>query len=47
MIRFALIGAGFIGTVHAANLAAHPGVEFRLVYDVDQRRAQTLAAAHG
>lgn len=47
MIRFALIGAGFIGTVHAANLAAHPGVEFRLVYDVDQRRAQTLAAANG
>ncbi|MCP2049232.1 UNVERIFIED_ORG: myo-inositol 2-dehydrogenase/D-chiro-inositol 1-dehydrogenase [Paenarthrobacter nicotinovorans] len=47
MIRFALIGAGFIGTVHAANLAAHPGVDFRLVYDVDRQRAQTLAAAHG
>jgi myo-inositol 2-dehydrogenase/D-chiro-inositol 1-dehydrogenase len=45
--RFALLGAGFIGSVHAANLAAHPGVDFRLVYDVDQARAQTLAAAHG
>ncbi|MCR1160308.1 Gfo/Idh/MocA family oxidoreductase [Paenarthrobacter sp. UW852] len=47
MPRFALLGAGFIGSVHAANLAAHPGIDFRLVYDVDQQRAQTLAAAHG
>lgn len=47
MQRFALLGAGFIGSVHAANLAAHPGVDFRLVYDVDQARAQTLAAGHG
>lgn len=47
MQRFALIGAGFIGSVHAANLAANPRVDFRLVYDVDQGRAQTLAAAHG
>lgn len=47
MQRFALIGAGFIGSVHAANLAANPGVDFRLVYDVDLSRAQTLAAAHG
>jgi myo-inositol 2-dehydrogenase/D-chiro-inositol 1-dehydrogenase len=47
MQRFALLGAGFIGSVHAANLAAHPGVDFRLVYDVDQNRARTLAAAHG
>lgn len=47
MQRFALLGAGFIGSVHAANLAAHPGVDFSLVYDVDQARAQTLAAAHG
>jgi len=47
MQRFALLGAGFIGSVHAANLAAHPGIDFSLVYDVDQSRAQTLAAAHG
>ncbi|TSE17308.1 oxidoreductase [Arthrobacter sp. KBS0703] len=47
MQRFALIGAGFIGAVHAANLAANPGVDFRLVYDVDLSRARTLAAAHG
>src|SRR5690349_2540550 len=47
MQRFALIGAGFIGSVHAANLAAHPGVDFALVYDVDHSRAAALAEAHG
>ncbi len=47
MQRFALLGAGFIGSVHAANLAAHPGVDFTVVYDPDNRRAQSLAAAHG
>ena len=47
MQRFALVGAGFMGSVHAANLAANPDVEFLLVYDVDQRRAETLAPAHG
>lgn len=47
MLRFALLGAGFIGSVHAANLAANPGVDFCLVYDVDQARARSLAAAHG
>jgi myo-inositol 2-dehydrogenase / D-chiro-inositol 1-dehydrogenase len=45
--RFALLGAGFIGSVHAANLAAHPDVAFTLVYDVDQSRAKALADAHG
>jgi myo-inositol 2-dehydrogenase/D-chiro-inositol 1-dehydrogenase len=46
MQRFALLGAGFIGSVHAANLAAHPDVDFALVYDVDHTRATTLAEAH-
>ena len=39
MHRFALIGAGFIGSVHAQSLAAHPDVDFALVYDVDHARA--------
>ncbi|KLU08972.1 Gfo/Idh/MocA family oxidoreductase [Kocuria sp. SM24M-10] len=47
MQRFALIGAGFIGSVHAHSLAAHPGVDFRYVYDLDPARAAHLAAAHG
>ncbi|MFZ7086514.1 Gfo/Idh/MocA family oxidoreductase [Curtobacterium sp. RRHDQ10] len=45
--RFALIGAGFIGAVHAANLAAHPDVDLRLVVDIDADRAGALAGAHG
>ncbi|MDN3310265.1 Gfo/Idh/MocA family oxidoreductase [Microbacterium oryzae] len=47
MQRFALIGAGFIGSVHAQSLAAHPDVDFRFVYDVDFGRAEALAARHG
>lgn len=47
MQRFALVGAGFIGTVHAANLAAHPDVELVGVHDVDGDRARTLAARSG
>jgi myo-inositol 2-dehydrogenase/D-chiro-inositol 1-dehydrogenase len=46
MTRFALIGAGFIGGVHAANLAAHPGVDLALVYDIDSTRAEAVAAQH-
>ncbi len=47
MIRFALIGAGFIGGVHARNLSAHPGVDFALVYDIDPARAAAVAERHG
>ena len=47
MIRFALIGAGFIGSVHARNLAAHPGVDLALVYDLDPARAAAIAERHG
>src|SRR5947209_8017362 len=47
MIRFALIGAGFIGSVHARNLAAHPGVDFALVYDIDPARGEAVAERHG
>ncbi|WP_461188625.1 Gfo/Idh/MocA family protein [Arthrobacter sp. Z4-13] len=47
MQRFALIGAGFIGTVHAASLAANLDVDFRLVYDVDTNRADVLARSYG
>lgn len=47
MQRFALIGAGFIGTVHAANLAANPDVDFCFVYDLDTNRADALARTYG
>ena len=47
MQRMALVGAGFIGSVHAVNLAAHPRVELTLVHDVDEGRARSLAERHG
>ncbi len=47
MQRFALVGAGFIGTEHANNLAAHPDVDLAVVYDVDAGRARALAERHG
>jgi hypothetical protein len=47
MQRFALLGAGFIGSVHAANLAAHPDVDFALVYDIDHGRGVAVADAYG
>ncbi len=47
MIRFALIGAGFIGRVHARNLAAHPGVDFALVHDIDPAWVMAIAERHG
>jgi myo-inositol 2-dehydrogenase / D-chiro-inositol 1-dehydrogenase len=47
MIRMALLGGGFIGSVHARNLAAHPGIDFALVYDTDTTRAATVAERHG
>ncbi|MDR1852420.1 MAG: Gfo/Idh/MocA family oxidoreductase [Propionibacteriaceae bacterium] len=46
-LSVALLGAGFIGRVHAANLAKHPQVDFRAVYDVDFARAEGLAAEFG
>jgi len=47
MYRFALLGAGFIGSVHATNLANNPGVDFCLVYDIDWARAEHIAIQHG
>lgn len=47
MMRIALLGAGFMGGVHAANLALHPDVNFTLVHDVDHARAAAVAQRHG
>lgn len=41
--RFALIGCGFIGQVHATNLAMHPDVELAMLTDLDSVRATALA----
>ena len=47
MVHFALIGAGFIGNVHAANLARHPAVSFDFVSDIDEDRAHETADKYG
>ena len=47
MIEVALFGAGRIGKIHAANLAAQPGVRFKYVVDVNPEAANALAALHG
>ena len=47
MIEVALFGAGRIGKIHAANLAAQPGVQFKYVVDVHQEAAAALAGLHG
>lgn len=46
-VKFALVGCGFIGQVHAANLAAHPETALTLVADLDPARAQGLAQRYG
>ena len=47
MLRFAQFGAGRIGVIHAANLAAHGGAELRHVVDVNADAARQLAQRHG
>ena len=47
MLRFALIGAGRIGSLHAVNLAAEEQASLSWVYDVQEPAAQALAQRHG
>ncbi|WP_305856692.1 inositol 2-dehydrogenase [Balneatrix alpica] len=47
MLEFCLFGAGRIGAIHAANVAAHPQARIRYVVDVNQQAAATLASQLG
>ncbi len=47
MHAIALIGAGRIGAIHAANIAAHPRLRLACVADPAIGAAHTLATAHG
>lgn len=47
MTAVALFGAGRIGKIHAANLAAQPGTRLKYVVDTHQPSAQELAAHYG
>ncbi|MGO8833001.1 MAG: inositol 2-dehydrogenase [Roseiarcus sp.] len=46
-MRFGIIGAGRIGRIHAANVAARKDCQVRLIADVDHTAAQALAEATG
>ena len=47
MLRFAVIGCGRIGRMHADNLTAHPRAALELVYDIDAAAAAAVAGQHG
>lgn len=47
MKTFALFGAGRIGRIHAANVAAHPVARLKYVVDVDAAAAASIAASAG
>lgn len=47
MVRFALVGAGTIGRMHARNLMAHVDAELVAVYDINPDNAASVAAECG
>jgi myo-inositol 2-dehydrogenase/D-chiro-inositol 1-dehydrogenase len=47
MIECGLVGAGFIGPVHAANIAAHHGARLSWVVDLDRKAGEPLAQTYG
>ena len=47
MLNLSLIGAGFIGRVHAQCIAANPGTRLAAVHDRDVSAATALAERHG
>ena len=47
MLKIAVIGTGFIGSVHAKNIARHPGMELVAVSDANMEFAKKIAVATG
>ena len=47
MLKVAVIGTGFIGSVHAKNIARQPATELVAVCDVNVESAGKLAASTG
>jgi myo-inositol 2-dehydrogenase/D-chiro-inositol 1-dehydrogenase len=47
MIDFCIVGAGFIGPLHAANIAAHPSARLKWIVDLNVEAAKALAGKHG
>jgi myo-inositol 2-dehydrogenase/D-chiro-inositol 1-dehydrogenase len=47
MVRFALLGCGRIGAMHAGHIAAHPEAELAWAFDVVPAAAAAVADRHG
>ena len=47
VLNVSLVGAGFIGRVHAQCIAAHAAARLAAVFDTDESAASALAARHG
>jgi myo-inositol 2-dehydrogenase / D-chiro-inositol 1-dehydrogenase len=47
MLAIAVLGAGRIGRIHAANVAAHPRVRLAGVFDIDHAVAESVAGQLG
>ena len=47
MLKFAVLGCGRIGRMHARNIAAHPRAELVSVYDVATEAAHSVAGELG
>ena len=47
MLRFALIGAGRIGRMHADHIASNANAKLECVYDVSEQAAREVATKHG
>lgn len=46
-ISIALIGAGFIGRLHAVNLGCHSGIDLRYIVEPDERTGRQIATDVG
>jgi len=47
MIKFALLGAGRIGKIHAENIALNPKSSIECIYDIDSNIAKKVADSFG
>ena len=47
MIKFALLGAGRIGKIHAENIALNPKSSIECIYDIDSNVAKRVADSFG
>ena len=47
LIRFAVLGVGRIGSIHARNIVGQPGAQLAIVSDVDAKAAAATAKALG